>query len=87
MGRRSSTYGRRGGHGDETISKAYTYRQVAQIGGLWRSGEACLTDAAKRALLLESRFDLAYNAAHSLALARQLLQKLQQLPPGSTAGR
>jgi hypothetical protein len=40
-----------------------------EIGGLLHSGEARLTDAANRALSLESRFDLAYNAAHALALA------------------
>jgi hypothetical protein len=40
-----------------------------EIGGLLRSGEARLTDAANRGLSLESRFDLAYNAAHALALA------------------
>ncbi len=42
---------------------------AAEIRGLLRSGEARLTDAANRALSLESRFDLAYNAAHALALA------------------
>lgn len=34
--------------------------------GLKRSGHARLTDAAKTDNSLESRFDLAYNAAHSL---------------------
>jgi len=37
--------------------------------GLVRSGEARLLDAANPALAIESRFDLAYNAAHALALA------------------
>ncbi len=37
--------------------------------GLVRSGEARLADAANPALAIESRFDLAYNAAHALALA------------------
>jgi len=37
--------------------------------GLVRSGEARLSDAANAALAIESRFDLAYNAAHALALA------------------
>lgn len=37
--------------------------------GLLESGAARLTDAANSALALESRFDLAYNAAHALALA------------------
>ena len=32
-----------------------------EIGGLLHSGEARLTDAANRALSLESRFDLAYD--------------------------
>ena len=41
----------------------------AEIDGLIRSGEARLADAAKGSLSLESRFDLAYNAAHALALA------------------
>lgn len=42
---------------------------AAELDGLTRSGEARLTDAANTALSLESRFDLAYNAAHALALA------------------
>ena len=37
--------------------------------GLVRSGEARLTDAANETLAIESRFDLAYNAAFALALA------------------
>jgi hypothetical protein len=37
--------------------------------GLVRSGEARLWDAANAALAIESRFDLAYNGAHALALA------------------
>jgi hypothetical protein len=41
----------------------------AEIDGLIRSGEARLLDAANSSLSLESRFDLAYNAAHALALA------------------
>jgi hypothetical protein len=40
-----------------------------ELDGLIRSGEARLTDAANASLALESRFDLAYNAAHALALA------------------
>jgi len=40
-----------------------------EIAGLVRSGEARLMDAANMLLSLESRFDLAYNAAHALALA------------------
>ncbi len=37
--------------------------------GLKRSGNARLRDAENTSLSLESRFDLAYNAAHSLCLA------------------
>ncbi len=37
--------------------------------GLLRSGEARLKDASKTGLALESRFDLAYNAAHAISLA------------------
>lgn len=37
--------------------------------GLLASGEARLGDAEHAALRIESRFDLAYNAAHALALA------------------
>jgi len=37
--------------------------------GLLRSGRARLADAANAALAPDSRFDLAYNAAHALALA------------------
>lgn len=41
----------------------------AQIQGLQRSGLARLKDARHRSLSLESRFDVAYNAAHALCLA------------------
>ena len=37
--------------------------------GLKRSGRARLRDALNNSLAIESRFDLAYNAAHSLCLA------------------
>jgi hypothetical protein len=37
--------------------------------GLLRSARARLADAHNAALSIESRFDLAYNAAHALALA------------------
>lgn len=40
-----------------------------EIAGLIRSGLARLADAEREELSLESRFDLAYNAAHALALA------------------
>ncbi len=42
---------------------------AAEVTGLLRSGRARLTDARNAALSLESRFDLAYNAAHALCLA------------------
>lgn len=41
----------------------------AEVQGLLRSGVRRLDDAAREELSLESRFDLAYNAAHALALA------------------
>jgi hypothetical protein len=40
-----------------------------EIAGLLRSGLARLHDARNATLALESRFDLAYNAAHALCLA------------------
>ncbi len=42
---------------------------AVEIAGLLRAGRARLTDARNAALSLESRFDLAYNAAHALCLA------------------
>lgn len=42
---------------------------AAEIAGLLRSGNARLRDARNPSLALESRFDLAYNAAHALCLA------------------
>ena len=42
---------------------------AAEIAGLLRSGLARLNDAENASLSLESRFDLAYNAAHALCLA------------------
>ncbi|UJJ60047.1 MULTISPECIES: hypothetical protein [Rhodanobacter] len=41
----------------------------AEFEGLLRSGRARLVDARNASLALESRFDLAYNAAHALCLA------------------
>jgi|SRR5690606_33716740 len=41
----------------------------AELDGLIRSGRVRLSDAANTSLSLESRFDLAYNAAHALSLA------------------
>ena len=40
-----------------------------EFDGLVRSGEKRLTDAERAENSVESRFDLAYNAAHSLSLA------------------
>jgi hypothetical protein len=40
-----------------------------EFAGLLRSGLARLTDAGNATLAQESRFDLAYNAAHALCLA------------------
>jgi len=40
-----------------------------EFAGLLRSGRARLKDARREGLALESRFDLAYNAAHALCLA------------------
>ncbi len=40
-----------------------------ETAGLIRTGTARLADARNAALALESRFDLAYNAAHALCLA------------------
>ncbi len=42
---------------------------AAELQGLLRSGGRRLNDAMRTELSLESRFDLAYNAAHALALA------------------
>jgi hypothetical protein len=41
----------------------------AEVDGLVRSGQVRLKDARNATNSLESRFDLAYNAAHALALA------------------
>jgi hypothetical protein len=40
-----------------------------ETAGLIRTGKARLADARNASLALESRFDLAYNAAHALCLA------------------
>lgn len=40
-----------------------------EFNGLLRSAKARLTDARNASLAIESRFDLAYNASHALALA------------------
>ena len=39
----------------------------AELNGLFLSGQRRLADAERESLSLESRFDLAYNAAHALA--------------------
>src|SRR5688572_6825902 len=41
----------------------------SELEGLTTSAAARLADAEKQSLSLESRFDLAYNAAHAFALA------------------
>lgn len=40
-----------------------------ELAGLLRTGAARLADARNTTLAIESRFDLAYNAAHALCLA------------------
>lgn len=45
-----------------------------ELAGLLRTGRARLHDARNTALALESRFDLAYNAAHALCLAALRMQ-------------
>lgn len=42
---------------------------AAEFEGLKHRGKSRLHDASNPALALESRFDLAYGAAHSMALA------------------
>jgi hypothetical protein len=42
---------------------------INEIAGLLRSGHARLADALNASLSLDSRFDLAYNAAHAFCLA------------------
>lgn len=42
---------------------------ATEVSGLLHSGRARLVDARNPSLALESRFDLAYNAAHVLCLA------------------
>ncbi len=41
----------------------------SEVDGLFRSGHARLKDARLKELSLDSRFDLAYNAAHAFSLA------------------
>ena len=42
---------------------------AGEVEALFRSGEARLVDARRTELSTDSRFDLAYNAAHALSLA------------------
>jgi hypothetical protein len=51
--------------------KALSHEEVdaTEFSGLLRSGTKRLHDAVHASLSLESRFDLAYNAAHALCLA------------------
>jgi hypothetical protein len=44
-------------------------KDILEFDNLVRSAQVRLADAVKKSLSKESRFDLAYNAAHSLALA------------------
>ena len=44
-------------------------RSQPEFDGLLRSAKARLIDARNETLSIESRFDLAYNASHALALA------------------
>jgi hypothetical protein len=57
----------------ESLAKSGQLRREApaqqEIDGLLMSGAHRLKDAENSSLSLESRFDLAYNAAHALALA------------------
>ncbi|HZL94507.1 MAG TPA: hypothetical protein VFB99_12705 [Vicinamibacterales bacterium] len=48
-----------------TLDTAY----ASEFDGIIRSGKVRLEDAGNEALSAEGRFDLAYNAAHALALA------------------
>jgi len=48
-----------------------------EVAGLVSSGTVRLADAKRTELNLESRFDLAYNAAHALALAALRLKGLR----------
>ena len=57
---------------DNLVARGLLKREAPtaeEVSGLVRSGAARLSDAKKGDLSLESRFDLAYNAAHALSLA------------------
>ena len=57
----------------ENLAKAGKLRAESgdrqELDGLLKSARARLSDARVEALSIESRFDLAYNASHALALA------------------
>jgi hypothetical protein len=53
----------------KTGNLKYEAPNQGEFNGLLRSAKARLTDAHNDSLAFESRFDLAYNASHSLALA------------------
>ncbi len=50
----------------------------AELAGLIRTGTARLHDAHNEALALESQFDLAYNAAHTLGLGPDVWRVLDK---------
>ena len=57
---------------DNLVKTGYLKREPGdkrEFDGLVRSARARLADAHNNQLSIESRFDLAYNAAHALALA------------------
>ena len=57
---------------DNLVARGLLKREAPtadEVSGLVRSGAARLADAKNADLSLESRFDLAYNAAHALSLA------------------
>ena len=59
-------------HLDNLVARGVLKREAPtadEVSGLIRSGAARLADAKNEDLSLESRFDLAYNAAHALSLA------------------
>lgn len=61
-----------------------------EIEGLRRSGMARLHDARNPALSLESRFDLAYNAGHTLCIAAtgfSAVTALHRFPGAATHAR
>lgn len=59
-------------HLDNLVARGLLKREpptTDEVSGLVRSGAARLADAKNTDLSLDSRFDLAYNAAHALSLA------------------